>query len=385
MKRVTIFLICFLLFIAGPFAQVSINTDGSHPDPSAGLEIKFNNKGLLIPRMTFDQMNAIQNPAEGLMVFCTDCGLDGTLSLFSKESWKNLSSCYIYSPVEGTHFPLPNQITWNWNTVTGATGYKWNTTNDFSSAIDMELSISQVETGLQTETTYHRYIWAYSQCGISPATVLTATTAPSPVQCGLPMVDSRNNKTYPTLKMGSKCWIGENLNIGTMIYNTAEQSDNDFFEKYCYNNLESNCEIYGGLYQWGESMNYSTSSNTNPSDRQGICPAGWHLPSNAEWSEMIAFLGNESTAGGMMKEAGLTHWASPNTGGSNSSSFTGLPTGFRYSNQQFYLLTYYTYFWTSTENSSIDTWVRGLDYSTGGISNSCATKQYGLPVRCVQD
>jgi hypothetical protein len=124
------------------FSQVAISTDDSNADGSAMLDVKSTNKGVLIPRMTRAQLNAISTPAEGLMVYCTDCGTTGggILSIFMAGAWKTLTANCLnpLSPATGTHIPLGTQIIWNWNSVSGATGYKWNTTNDYALATDVQ-------------------------------------------------------------------------------------------------------------------------------------------------------------------------------------------------------------------------------------------------------
>ncbi len=126
--------------------------------------------------MNFDQRNAISNPADGLMVFCLDCGVDGSFSFYSNGTWKTFAPCSCFSPVEGINVISPGQIIWNWNTVYGATGYKWNTTNNFSSAIDMGTVCSKTETGIVSNTDYTRYVWSYNSCSNSIATILTEST-----------------------------------------------------------------------------------------------------------------------------------------------------------------------------------------------------------------
>jgi hypothetical protein len=161
------------------FSQVAISNDDSNADPSAMLEVKSTNKGLLPPRMTFEQRNAIQNPVEGLLVYCTNCNADGTgvLSMYQGGKWQNfLWGCTVpISPAAGRHIPDVTQITWNWNTVPIALGYKWNTTNEYASATDMGTSTTKTETELNPNTTYTRYVWAYNNCGISPVATLNQT------------------------------------------------------------------------------------------------------------------------------------------------------------------------------------------------------------------
>lgn len=90
--------------------------------------------------------------------------------------------------------------------------------------------------------------------------------------------------------------------------------DNSTDKAYCYynNNANNEADTYGALYTLAAATNGTTSS-TNPSGVQGVCPAGWHLPSDEEWTELTDYLGEESVAGGKLKETGTTHWISPNT------------------------------------------------------------------------
>jgi hypothetical protein len=175
-----------LLFrLAGAGAQnVGINADNSDPHPSAGLDVKFENKGFLPPRMSLQQRDAIASPADGLMVFCTNSGTNGALCIFySGIGWITFSLCNATAPVAGTHIPEANQITWNWNAVTGAAGYKWNTINDYNSATEMGTETTKTETGLPCNTAYTRFVWSYFSCGTSaPSTLVQSTEAlPAPI------------------------------------------------------------------------------------------------------------------------------------------------------------------------------------------------------------
>ena len=174
-------LIGILIFITlQNSAQIGVNTDNSAADPSAGLDVKFNNKGVLIPRMTFEQRNAILNPAEGLMVYCTNCNPDGTgvVSIFQGGLWKTINlHCEVPdSTTAGIHIPDFTQITWNWNNGPITLGYKWNTTNDWATAIDMGTSLTTTEKRLNLNTTYARYVWSYNTCGYSLPVTLIQTT-----------------------------------------------------------------------------------------------------------------------------------------------------------------------------------------------------------------
>ncbi len=166
-------------------AQIGISTDKRPVDRSAGLDVNFTDRGVLFPRMTFAQRNAIQNPAEGLMVYCTNCNPDetGLLSIFQGGSWKIIyHNCYPpNTPTEGIHNPDSTQITWNWNKNPTASGYKWNTIEAYATAIDLGNCLSKTETGLEFNTTYTRFVWAYNACGYThQADTLTSTTCGSP-------------------------------------------------------------------------------------------------------------------------------------------------------------------------------------------------------------
>jgi uncharacterized protein (TIGR02145 family) len=184
MKKAFTLLMFFLIAGVSAFAQVAINTDNSPPDGSAGLDVNFDNKGFLPPRMSFEQRNAILNPVEGLMVYCTNCNQDGTgnITIFQSGTWINLTGSCIppASPPAGSHIPTMIKIVWKWNRVPIATGYKWNTTTNPSTAIDMGTDTSTTETGLSCWTTYTRYVWAYNACGNSSMRTLSQTTSQIP-------------------------------------------------------------------------------------------------------------------------------------------------------------------------------------------------------------
>lgn len=167
------------------FSQVGINANNSSPDASAGLDVNFNNKGFLPPRMTFEQRNAIPNPVEGLIVFCTNCNFDGTglLSMYQGGKWRNITfGCTTpVAPATGTHISEVTQITWNWNTVPIALGYKWNTSNNYGTAINMGTATTKKESGLTCQTNYIRYVWAYNDCGQSSALTMTQATLQEPL------------------------------------------------------------------------------------------------------------------------------------------------------------------------------------------------------------
>jgi hypothetical protein len=180
MKKALLTLVQVLLIVSFLYSQVGISTDNSAPDPSSMLDVKSVNKGFLAPRMTLAQRNAISNPAEGLTVVCIDCGDNNSsaVSIYSNGIWRLLTTyCLLNVPSEGTHVASAEQIVWNWNTAQYATGYMWNTTNNYGTAIDMGMNTTHTETGLACNSYYTSYVWAYNVCGDhSEATVLSKST-----------------------------------------------------------------------------------------------------------------------------------------------------------------------------------------------------------------
>ncbi len=212
---------------------------------------------------------------------------------------------------------------------------------------------------------------------VNTNTVLTMAGTPPAWQCGDVLNDSRDGQIYNTVQQGSQCWMAENLNIGTYIFGPgAQQNDNGIIEKFCYNEDLTNCDTYGGLYEWDEMMQYVTNEGV-----QGICPDGWHLPSDAEWIILTDFLGGESIAGLKMKST--TGWDN-NGNGLNSSGFTGFPAGY-YIPEWFYDIGIRANWWSSSEYSSSQVWDRGLYYISDEVSRNYKNKTYGFSVRCMRD
>jgi uncharacterized protein (TIGR02145 family) len=196
---------------------------------------------------------------------------------------------------------------------------------------------------------------------------------------GIPTV-SYGGQWYNTVLINDQCWLKENLNIGNMISSTQAQSNNGGIEKYCYDNIETNCDIYGGMYQWNEMMQYVTTEGA-----QGICPPGWHIPSDGDWTALINHLGGTYVAGGKMKETGTAHWNAPNTGATNSSNFTALPGGKYENNGNYINIGRRGSFWSSTAYSSSEANNILLYYNYTDALLYRYLKDDGLAVRCLKD
>jgi len=289
------------------------------------------------------------------------------------------------SPTQGANIPSQNQIIWNWSVVSGAAGYKWNMTNDYNTATDMGTATTKTETELICSNPYTRYAWAYNNCGYSTPVMLMQTTSTCGTSCtDIPTVEY-GGQTYTTVQIGTQCWFTENLNIGTRINGNQNQSNDGIIEKYCYNNDEANCAIYGGLYQWDEMMQYVTNEGV-----KGICPTGWHIPTDGEWTTLSTLLAGSLIAGGKLKsigtiEAGTGLWYSPNTGATNESGFTANPAGSRYYGPFSYIGSI-GFWWSSSEYFNIIYgFQRSLSYNDSYVNRSASSKNNGFSVRCLRD
>jgi len=133
-------------------------------------------------------------------------------------------------------------------------------------------------------------------------------------------VNDFDGNTYTTIKIGNQIWMAENLR-------STHYSDGTPVQSFCYNDDVENMATYGRLYNYSAVMKGAASSNSNPSNVQGIAPNGWHIPSKAEWQQLAKYLGGLSVASGKMKEIGTTHWLDPNIGATNECLFNALPAG----------------------------------------------------------
>lgn len=206
--------------------------------------------------------------------------------------------------------------------------------------------------------------------------------------------DPRDGKVYKTVTIGNQVWMTENLKYLPSVVGPATGSlTTPYYYVYGYDGTSvdegkaaANYATYGVLYNWPAAMAGSASSSANPSGVQGISPAGWHLPSDAEWTELMNYLGGESISGGKLKEAGTTHWNSPNKDATNETGFTALSGGLcdcfygSFSN-----IGDYSNWWSATDVDIINVWKWNLSYDSSGIDRYDMSKDCGFYVRCVKD
>ena len=224
-------------------------------------------------------------------------------------------------------------------------------------------------------------------------------STPGTFACGQSV--SYAGENYPTVQIGTQCWFQKNVNAGAMVQGANDQTNNGILEKYCYNNDTANCSIYGGLYQWAEAVQYQNgASNTaSPSPAftgsvQGICPTGWHVPSDGEFCTLTTFLDstvncnatgwNGTDAGGKMKStSGL--WNSPNTGATNSSGFSVVPGGYRYTYGVFHGIGNDTHIWSCSESNFTDAFTRYFGSGNSNFFRTNVNKSHGFSARCIKD
>jgi uncharacterized protein (TIGR02145 family) len=192
-----------------------------------------------------------------------------------------------------------------------------------------------------------------------------------------------DNNHYPVVTIGTQTWMAENLK--TINYNNSTAiplvTDNTAWVNlstpaYCWydNDYSTYGSVYGALYNW------FTVETGN------LCPTGWHVPTDSDWSVLIDYLGGESVAGWPLKEAGTVHWISPNTNATNSSGFTALPGGYRKDNTgDFNTIEFAGHWWSSTAYSSTSAWIRTTNNNNKYIYKFRVNKQFGFSVRCVWD
>lgn len=197
--------------------------------------------------------------------------------------------------------------------------------------------------------------------------------------CGDLLIDPRDNKKYKTILLGNQCWTNENLNVGTHIDGSINQADNSIIEKYCYDDDEINCDIYGGLYRWDELMQYG-----NMEESKGICPDGWHIPTETELNELSVFL-FEANSLRMVSNQKTNQDISLISDITTSHSFEAIFSGFIDNKGLYSNVGVKSYWWTSTKQSLNSAY--GLEI-TNAYNNMILTndsKQFGKSVRCIKN
>ena len=390
----------------------SINGSGAVADPSAILDIVSTGQGLLIPRMTNVQRDALNVPATGLMIYNTT---DSVIEIWKGTNWQEMAHTAPSAPTASTGTNITfTAFDANWNAVIGATSYYLDvaTNATFTSFVSgfNGLNAGNVVTysiiGLTCNTTYYYRVRANNACSTSASsntiTVTTSVCDPADYTCTANyLTDSRDGQQYGAVTIpgstspycnGTKqIWMCENLNIGTQISGGTSQTSgvddqNTSIEKYCYGNSGTNCTTYGGLYQWNEMMAYGPSVGGNGPGPQGICPTGWHLPTDNELKCMEMNLGMTQTEADKQDVwRGTTEGTEMKAGG--TSGFEGLLGGNWQWGSGFQNMGIRVNIRAATLKGNGDSWRRKLDSGKTTVRRDTGSnsKKHGLSVRCVEN
>jgi uncharacterized protein (TIGR02145 family) len=186
--------------------------------------------------------------------------------------------------------------------------------------------------------------------------------------------DFRDKQRYKSVKIGKRTWMAQDLN-----YDTANGTGS-----WCYGNSQDSCTKYGRLYNWNTAMAGASSSTANPSGRRGVCPSGWHLPSNAEWSALMTAVG--SMAGEKLKaKSGWNDYNGASGNGTDEFGFSALPGGDRYTDGYFYGAGYYGFWWTAAKDGAALPYNRYMGYKHDLVFEGTYELEFGFAVRCVRD
>jgi len=244
--------------------------------------------------------------------------------------------------------------------------------------------------GLITSTLYYARSYAKNSNGVvaygNEVSFTTGATIPG-VRCpGTPTVTDIDGNVYHTVQIGTQCWTQSNLKTsryrnGDSIpsgLNNSQWGSTTSGAYAIYNNDPVNDGLYGNLYN-----HYSVT------DSRGLCPMGWHVPSDAEWTILESHLGGSNVAGEALKSTAIQPtpggWNSLNTGATNSSGFTALPGGLRNFNGDFNDMAFSGCWWSSSVSSASDAWYRALGYITSGFNLYNLGRTSGFSVRCLKN
>jgi uncharacterized protein (TIGR02145 family) len=252
---------------------------------------------------------------------------------------------------------------------------------------------------LELSTIYYVRAFAINSTGLAYGNEVKFRTNDSPVT-------DINGNVYPTVVIGEQVWMAKNLVVtkyadGTPVPHIPEDEYWDSLYVYepgfCYyENSTRRRDEYGALYTWSAAVHGLDSINPELEPIQGICPDGWHLPSDGDWKELEMYLGMSALEadsegwrgeiGGKLKSTGRDFWLIPNEGATDETRFSALPAGDRFPKGEFFNLQYSTFYWTSSNYDRDYAWARALGYLvTTMYRGHQDSKEFGFSVRCVKD
>ncbi len=259
--------------------------------------------------------------------------------------------------------------------------------------------------GLTDTTTYYVRAYATNEAGTSygnQVSFITEVNLDGQSCPGAATVTDYDNNTYNTVRIGNQCWMKQNLKTthyadGTSISLGSSTSSNTAY-RYYPNGNSSNVSTYGYLYNWSAVMGNSSSSSSNPSGVQGVCPTGWHVPSDAEWTQLENYVSSRSeyvcgsNSSYIAKAlASTTGWNSDdvncaignNPSANNATGFSAVPAGYSYGDYNSF--GFYAYFWSATQSSSYNACCRYLGSFLAYVLRFDYNKNYGYSVRCLRN
>ncbi|HNW68387.1 MAG TPA: FISUMP domain-containing protein [Bacteroidales bacterium] len=244
-------------------------------------------------------------------------------------------------------------------------------------------SFTSAISGLTANTTYYVRAYATNSNGTAYGSAMSFTTQGGSANT---FTDTRDGNVYQIVTIDNQVWMAENLKYLPSVVDPGTGSQTTpYYYVYGYSGTGTNVanakatanySTYGVLYNWPAACI--------------SCPAGWHLPSDAEWTELTDYLGGTSVAGGKLKaigtiEAGTGLWYADNIGATNETGFTAFPGGYRYDDGGFSGIGDYGYWWSATENSTSNAWIRLMFYNTSDVYRGSHRKEVGFSVRCIRD
>jgi len=388
-----------------PYALYSLNSGSSTPGPVGpmgpqGLQGNDGPQGVPGPQGPQGSFPAGTQPGEinywnGTTWVSVPPGMRGQFLAFCDgvPTWGGCLPQVTTSPITnvGAFNPTTGgNVTSDGGSMVSARGVVYGTSsnptlsNNFTTDGTGTGSFISVLSGLSPVTTYYVRAYATNGVGTSYGNEFDFTTIN--FMCGTTSIVDLDGNIYNTVQIGTQCWTQSNLkvtkyrngdNIPTGL-SDAQWGSTSSGAYAIYNNDPVNDALYGKLYNW-----YAVT------DSRGLCPTGWHVPSDGEWTTLTTFLGGQSVAGGAMKSTATQPtpggWYAPNTGATNSSGFTGLPGGLRASGGGFSDLGYTGTWWSSSFGGSIGAWYRILFYGNADATIFYNDPSSGFSVRCARD
>jgi uncharacterized protein (TIGR02145 family) len=311
------------------------------------------------------------------------CGGDETTTTTPPSAKAPTVTTAAVSSITQTTAACGGNVTSNGGSAVTARGVCWSTSSSPTTANDTTMNgtgtgaFTSSLTGLTSNTPYYVRAYATNSVGTGYGAAVQCTTA---ISYGT--VTDYDGNVYQTVTIGTQEWMAENLRVrhyrnGEEIPHVGGNSAWTALLSGAWCSPQGDTLLaatYGRLYNW-----YAVA------DVRGLAPAGWHVPSDAEWQTLMDFLGGESVAGGKLKETGISHWMDPNNGATNETGFSARGAGHRNWDGDYLYFHVSAWFWSSTQESDPRAWYRTLYsyYTAAGRANY--DKRDGFSIRCVKD